>query len=127
MDYLLLKQLHILVVYLSLGLFIGRFVISLRRPQWLKQGWLMWLCHGNDTLLLSLGIALCYQLHVWPWQLSWLAGKLLLLLIYIVLGSLAIKRAKRLHYKWASACAALLCFIYMLGMAINKSLYSWMV
>ncbi|RJG50654.1 SirB2 family protein [Motilimonas pumila] len=127
MDYLILKHSHMVVVYLSLGLFVGRFLLSVKKPNWLQKKWLMWLCHGNDTLLLVLGGLLCYQLHIWPWQVSWLAGKLLLLLVYIVLGSFAIKRAKQPWQKWAYAFAALACFTYMLGMAINKSLYSWMV
>lgn len=68
-----------------------------------------------DTLLLLAGIALVLILGIDPLATPWLLVKLLLLVLYIVLGSLAIKRAR-------GRGTRLLC--YLGALAVFAAMYS---
>src|SRR5690554_7790200 len=56
----------------------------------------------------------------------WLAAKLLALLLYIGLGTVAIKRGRSPAVRGAAALAAVMTFAYMLGAALNHSPLSWL-
>ncbi|MGL6249431.1 MAG: SirB2 family protein, partial [Billgrantia desiderata] len=76
--------------------------------------------HVNDTLLLLLGITLMTMLSMWPHQHSWLAAKLLGLLGYILLGTVAIKRGRTPMTRGLAALAAIVVFVYIMGTAMTK-------
>jgi len=75
------------------------------------------LSYAIDTALLAAALLLLLTLGLNPFTTPWLAAKLVLLLVYIALGSLALKRARtRARRAWAFG-AALLCFAAMLAIA----------
>jgi uncharacterized membrane protein SirB2 len=59
------------------------------------------------------------------WQLSthhgWLTAKVVGLIGYIVLGSIALKRGRTRHTRVAAFAAALVMFAYIVSVAITKS------
>ncbi len=127
MDYLLVKKLHMSFAAISLALFIFRSWLSVAESAMLKQKWLRILPHLNDTLLLSCAIYLCYLLAIWPFTTAWLTAKFLALLVYIALGTMAIKWAKTTAARLIYALSAISVFIYMLGVAIRHHPYSWFI
>lgn len=82
--------------------------------------------HLNDSLLLACGVLLMTMLGLWPQHHPWLAAKLAALLLYIALGTLAIKRGRTMQHRGLAALAAVATFLYMLGAAVNHSPYSWL-
>ena len=50
--------------------------------------------HVNDTLLLTSGFGLAVMLGQYPCVNGWLTAKLVALIVYIVLGTVALKRGK---------------------------------
>jgi uncharacterized membrane protein SirB2 len=72
-----------------------------------------------DTLLLSSGVTLWTMLHLDPVRDAWLGVKLLLLPVYIVLGSLALKRARTLTMRATCLVAAIVVFATMVGIALT--------
>jgi uncharacterized membrane protein SirB2 len=60
--------------------------------------------YGIDSLLLAAAIALLVQLHWAPLHARWLQLKLGMLVIYVVLGALALRHARR---RWLRACCYL--------------------
>lgn len=70
-----------------------------------------------DTGLLVAGVSLIFALKLNPATTPWLAVKLLLLLAYIVLGSLALKRARTPARRGLAFVAALTCFASMYAIA----------
>jgi uncharacterized membrane protein SirB2 len=111
--YLTLKYLHALTVVVSLSLFLwrGALVFSARpSARWLKIA-----PHVNDTLLLSAAIAMLIVAGINPLDHPWLSGKILLLLAYIGLGSVALKRANLTAF-----LAALACFGAIVYLAVSK-------
>ena len=125
-HYFLIKHLHITAATLSLLFFILRAVWSVSDAEVLQARWVRIAPHVIDTLLLTLGVVLMVMLSLWPHQHPWLAAKLIALLAYIGLGTLAIKRGRTPAVRGAAAVAAVLVFLYMLGAAITKSAFSWL-
>lgn len=94
MSYLILKSLHIGCAAISYTLFFLRGIWSLNDSSLMRQRWIRIAPHIVDTLLLSSAIALAYSIGQYPFIDAWLTAKFLALLLYIVLGSIALKYAK---------------------------------
>ena len=92
-HYLVLRNLHLACVTLSGGLFLLRGVLHLADHPLVNRLWVRVLSWIIDTALLGLGVLLMIALRMYPPAEAWLSVKLLLLLVYIVLGFVALKRA----------------------------------
>lgn len=125
-HYVLIKHLHITAATLSILFFMLRAWWSVRQAPLLQQRWVKVVPHLVDTALLALGVTLMVMLSLWPHQHPWLAAKLLALLAYIGLGTVAIKRGRTPAMRGAAALAAVAAFLYMLGAAIRHSPLSWL-
>ncbi|MGL5223737.1 MAG: SirB2 family protein, partial [Aeromonas sp.] len=116
--------LHMTLALISVLLFIYRWSLALAGSERLQQKWLKILPHINDTLLLVLGVLLAVMLQMSPSQQPWLMAKLIALVLYIGLGTMALKRPLR-SQKLITGIAALAMFGYMVGAAVTKSAWSW--
>lgn len=124
-----LRGLHIALVLISGGLFAVRGVAVLAGRTWPMRPAVRRLSYGIDTLLLCAGVALWFMLGLNPWRDDWLGVKLLCLLVYIVLGSLALKRARTQRGRWIGFLAALGAFGFMLSVARTHhpaGLFTWL-
>ena len=124
--YPMFKHLHMTLALVSLLLFIYRWSLALAGSDRLQQKWLKILPHINDTFLLLFGVLLAVTLQLSPGQQPWLMAKLMALVLYIGLGVMALKRPAR-GQKLAAGVAALAVFGYMVGAAITKSAWSWLM
>ena len=120
-HYFLIKHLHMTTAIISIAFFIVRAWWSVREVALLQQRWVRILPHINDTLLLVLGVMLTIMLSMSPHQHPWLAAKLLGLIVYIVLGTVAIKRGRTPLTRGVTAVAAIAVFFYIYGTAITKN------
>ena len=112
-----LKQVHIALVAASGLLFAARGVAVLAGQRWaMRKPW-RWLSYGIDTWLLAAGVTLWTVLSGNPVHSPWLAVKLMLLVAYIVLGSLALKRAPTPTAQRLSFVAALAVYGFMASVA----------
>jgi len=117
MSYLILKNLHLATIAVTLTLFLVRGVWMMTDSPRLQARWVRIVPHANDTLLLASGIALAVLIQQYPLVHGWLTAKVLALIAYIVLGTLALKRGKTKSRRIAAWIAALLVFGYMLAVA----------
>ncbi|MGC3872273.1 SirB2 family protein [Halomonas sp. GXIMD04776] len=124
-SYLLIKQLHMLAAGLSLALFVLRAWWSVRRSPQLGQRWVRILPHVIDTLLLTAGVTLMILLEAWPTRQPWLAAKLVGLVAYIGVGTIAIKRGRTPAIRGVAALVAIVIFAYIVGAAITHDPLSW--
>ncbi|MFM5580732.1 SirB2 family protein [Aeromonas veronii] len=124
--YPMFKHLHMTLALVSLLLFIYRWSLALAGSDRLQQKWLKILPHINDTFLLLFGVLLAVALQLSPGQQPWLMAKLIALVLYIGLGVVALKRPAR-SQKLVAGVAALAVFGYMVGAAITKSAWSWLM
>ncbi len=118
---MLFKTLHLTCVALSLGGFTLRGVWMLRASPLLNNIWVKVLPHIVDTLLLVSGILLAINLHQYPGTDAWLTAKVLGLVVYIVLGTLALKRGKTKGIRVTAWIAATLVFFYIVSVALTRS------
>ena len=131
MNYLTLKHVHAGSAAVSLTLFVVRGAWMMFAPQRLQRQWVRVVPHLVDTVLLASAIALIWQLGGLPalGTQTWLVAKIIALLLYIVLGSVALKRGRTLRTRVIALFAAIAVFGYIVSVAIAKSPYgfiSWL-
>jgi uncharacterized membrane protein SirB2 len=114
-----IKLTHILAVSASGGLFALRGIAMLCGARWYMAAPLRYLSYTIDTVLLTAALMLVTILHQYPFVQSWLTAKVLLLVVYVVLGSYALKRGStRAVRAWAFVAAILVfAFIVSVGLA----------
>lgn len=118
MAYSLIKNLHLATIALSLALFVLRGAWMMAASPRLQARWVRIVPHIIDTLLLASGIGLAVLIQQYPLVHGWLTAKLFALILYIVLGTLALKRGKTRGQRVAAWLAALPVFAYMVEVAI---------
>ncbi len=120
MTYTALKHLHTLTVAITLALFLLRgFWMWIDSPR-LHARWLKIAPHTNDTLLLSAAIALLVVGGLNPLEQPWIMAKIIGLLAYIGLGTMALKRGKTRATRVKALLAALGVFAYIVAVALTK-------
>lgn len=127
MTYYWIKQLHVATVVFTICFFVIRFYWMLRRPQRLGRRWVRQLSMWNDILLLSAGITMVILSHQYPFSSPWLTTKLLMLLLYIVLGSLALKYGRSRKTRTLFGVLALSTVFYIVSVALTRSPTPWML
>lgn len=123
--YELIKQLHLVLVLLSVTGFILRVAIlnfSSRSEAYSQHFAFKRLPHLNDTLLLCAGLYLAFRAGFTPVNSPWLTAKIMALLGYIVFAAQVIKQKGSVYRQGTSFVIALLCFAYMLKLALTKTL-----
>lgn len=116
-----LKLIHIGAALLSILGFFVRGLWMIRGSSRLTERWVRILPHVVDTVLLVSAIALAMRIHQYPGVHAWLTAKVAALLIYIVLGSIALKRGRTLAHRTIAGIGALLVFAYIVGVAHTRS------
>jgi uncharacterized membrane protein SirB2 len=119
--YAVLKAAHAGSAALSLAGFVYRFGLMVRDSPRLRSRAVRVLPHVVDTVLLTSAILLAWLVGVVPGRNAWLTAKVVALLVYIVLGTIALKRGRTRRMRIAAGVAALLVFAYIVRVAITKS------
>ena len=121
-----LKSGHIGLALLSGCLFALRGALVLAgRDAVMARPWRLF-SYGIDTLLLAAGVSLWTLLSLSPFSSPWLGVKLSLLVLYIVLGSMALKRARTPVARGASYAAALLVYLLVATVALAHHPLGWL-
>ena len=122
MTYFALKHLHVTCVVLSGLGFFGRGLLMLSGAGAYNWRLTRVLPHLIDSLLLVSAISLAVWSGQYPLAQAWLTAKVMGLLAYIVLGSLALRRGgtrsrrARLMF-WLAALAV---FAYIVSVALTR-------
>jgi uncharacterized membrane protein SirB2 len=74
-----------------------------------------------DVLLLAAAIALTMIIHQYPFVAAWLTAKVLLLVVYIVLGTFALKRGRTCTLRATCFVAALAVFLFIVTIARTQN------
>lgn len=120
LSYLAVKHLHITCAAISGSFFIVRGIWKMRDSAMLERRWVRILPHLVDTLLLASALTMVFWSGQYPFVQNWLTAKVLALLAYIALGTIALKRGKTPAIRaWALAAAVTL-FGYILAVAISR-------
>ena len=123
--YLQILLLHVGCVALSGALFAVRGVMRIADLAGANHWALRWMSYVIDSTLLAAAILLSLIVRQYPLVDGWLTTKVLLLLVYIGLGTIALKRARTRSGRTAACVAALATFGYMVGVAIAHDPAGW--
>lgn len=116
--YLEIRNVHIGSVLASGALFLLRGLgVNLFNARWPMWAPVRYLSYTIDTVLLTAALMLMTIVHQFPFVHGWLTVKVVLLVVYIVLGSYALKRAKTRNARLGFYVAALLVFAFILSVA----------
>lgn len=121
MDYLLLKHFHMTCVALSGAFFLLRGGWMLAGSRLLERRWVKTLPHVVDAFLLASALGLAGWSHQYPGQAPWVTAKVGALVVYVLLGTLALKRGKTLRGRALALAGALLTFAYIVAVAVTKN------
>ncbi|HSD16426.1 MAG TPA: SirB2 family protein [Thermomonas sp.] len=121
-----IKQFHIFVALLSGSLFAVRGAFTLAGARWPQALPVKWLSYAIDTALLTAAMML---LTLLPWAMfanGWLLAKVCLIVVYIVLGVLAMRPQRTRRDRALYYTAALLVFAVVYGIARAHHPLGWM-
>ena len=117
---------HIGAVLCSGTLFALRGGAVLANARWPMVPPLRYLSYGIDTVLLTAAVMLVAMLPSGVFANHWLTAKLVLLLVYVALGSLALKRGRSARVRAICFVAALSVFAAMVGIARTHQPLGWL-
>jgi len=120
MEYAALKHLHAATVAITLALFLLRGYWMLKESPRLQARWVRIAPHSNDTLLLLSAIGMLVVGGLNPLDHPWITAKILGLLAYIGLGTVALKRGRTRALRIKAFVAALGVFAYIVAVALTK-------
>ena len=120
MIYLAVKHLHITFAAVSGSFFLLRGMWMLLDSPMLQQRWVRVVPHVVDTLLLTSALVLVFWSAQYPFVQTWLTAKVLALVAYIVLGTIALKRGKSKGVRSFALLAALATFAYIVAVAQTR-------
>lgn len=123
MDHALLLHLHVGAVILSITLFLLRGVLMLAESPLLGGRVLRVLPHVVDTVLLLAALGLVHLTRQYPFRDDWLTAKVIGLIIYIGLGTVALKRGRTRTIRIAAFVAALLVVSWIVLVARQRTVW----
>lgn len=125
MSYLALKHLHMTCALLTFLSFSLRGYWMFANSRCLQHKLVRVLPHFIDTLLLGSAIALTVTIQQYPFQNAWLTAKLLALVVYILLGTIALKRGKTKRVRALFFGLSLAVFGYIFWVARTHQALPW--
>jgi len=118
---MLAKYIHVTCVVITISFFIVRGLWMLFDSKLKNQNWPKKLAPVIDTILLASAITFAIQIQQYPIVHSWLTAKVIGMILYIVLGALALKYGKTKQIRVMAFAGALFIFSYIVSVALTKN------
>ena len=112
-----IKWVHVAAVLASGALFMLRGLALHIGARWPMAAPLRYLSYTIDTVLLTTALMLTTILHQYPFVNGWLTVKVVLLVLYVLLGSYALKRGRTRAVRIACWLAALAVYGLIISVA----------
>jgi uncharacterized membrane protein SirB2 len=112
-----IKTVHIVCVLLSGALFFARGIGVLRAARWPMTLSVRLMSYTIDTTLLTAALMLVVILPSAMFANGWLTIKLTVLVVYIVLGSFALKRGGTKPVRTYCFIAAVIAYLFIISIA----------
>lgn len=116
--YEILKTVHVTSATLSIAGFVLRYSMMLAGSAALRSRVVRVLPHVVDTVLLASALAMAWMIGALP---PWLVVKIVALLAYIVVGSIALKYGRSLAVRAGAGLVAIAIFGFIVSVALTKS------
>ena len=124
--YAQIKWVHIVTVLCSGSLFLLRgLLVQAGKPRIAMAAPVRYLSYTIDTTLLTAALMLVSVLPSAMFANGWLTAKLILLVVYVILGTFALKRGRTPRARTIYYVAALATFVAMYGIARMHNPLGW--
>ena len=123
-----IKWVHIAAVCASGSLFALRgALVQAGIPRWAMTAPVRYLSYTIDTILLTAALMLLTILPGAMFANGWLTAKLVLVVVYVGLGTFALKRGRTPRMRTICFVAALLVFATIIGIALAHHPLGWLL
>jgi len=126
MLYLILKYAHVVAAVTTISGFVLRGYWMLVDSKKRQHPVARIAPHIIDTVFLLAGIGLIWLLHLEPLKQPWLIAKFTGLIVYVLLGTIAIRRGPTKQIRTIALVGAVAVFAYIVGVALTRSPLSWL-
>ncbi len=117
-----IKMVHVLAVLTSGTLFFLRgLALNVFGAKWPMIAPVRYLTYTVDTILLTAALVLTVIIGQYPFADAWLTVKVVLLVVYIGLGTFALKRGRTANVRLATWVAALAVFAFIASVAVTHN------
>jgi uncharacterized membrane protein SirB2 len=116
-----IKHLHVLLAVISILGFMLRGVWMMSGSGLLERRLVRVLPHVVDTLLLITALLLAVMIAQYPFVAGWVTAKVLGLVVYIVLGVVALRRGRTKGIRIAAFFGAIVVFAWIMSVAFSKN------
>ncbi|TRZ98151.1 MAG: regulator SirB [Rhodocyclaceae bacterium] len=118
--YILVKYVHVVSVVLSVTGFFLRGLLVIRASPLMNARWIKVLPHINDTVLLVAALSLAVMSEQYPFVVGWVTAKVLGVIAYIMLGSLALRAGSTRQMRIVCWLSALVVFGWIVSVALTR-------
>jgi len=119
--FVIAKSVHLITVTITITFFLVRGVWMIQQSSLLQAKPVKILPHVNDTVLLLSALWAASMIGQYPFVDAWLTAKLLGVVVYIVLGAIALTYGKTQRQKYIAFVAALMAFAYVVMVAACRN------
>ncbi len=120
MEYTAIKMLHMSCAALSGSFFLVRGIWMLRASTLLDRRWVKILPQVIDSILLVSALTMVFWSGQYPFAQPWLGAKVVALVLYIILGVIALRTGRTLAVRASALAGALLAFAYIVSVAVTR-------
>lgn len=117
----ILKAIHMITLSITICGFVLRGYWMLRDSPLLAGGMVRTLPHINDTILFVSAVWAAVLIKQYPFVDAWLTAKVFGAIAYILLGAVALTYGNTKRIRALAFCGSLVCFAYVVGVAITKN------
>ncbi|MCK0511290.1 SirB2 family protein [Aromatoleum buckelii] len=125
--YAAIKHLHILCAMLSGSGFLLQGVWMMRRSPLLDHRATRVVPHVIDTVFLASAITLAALSAQYPFVAPWVTAKVIGLVVYVVLGYIALRGGPTMRIRVFALVCALLVFSWIVSVALTKNAAGFLV
>jgi len=105
--------------------FLFRSYLMLIDSKWLNHKLILVTPHLVDTVFLLSGFSMAFVLNIGLFAQGWLTMKIFLLMFYLLFVGIALSRGKTKSVRIIAFLLAVFTFVYIVGIAVNKTAISW--
>jgi len=127
LAYVLLKNVHIGLALISITGFVLRWVWMMNGSSLSTNRLVRIAPHVIDTLFLLSGILLALFIGQLPFRDAWLTAKVIGLVVYILLGMIAMSRRNSRKLQTMAFIAALFTFSWIISVAVFKTPWGYFI
>ncbi len=125
--YLTIKTFHMMFALLSFTGFLLRAYLMVIESKWQTHKAILITPHIIDSFFLLSGATMAFMVNFGLFNQLWLTTKITCLMFYLLFVGIALNRGRTKTIRIACFFLAIFTFIYIGGIAVNKSATSWFV